>query len=143
MGMDITGLGSLFDLTGKVLDKIFPDKDAADKARLEMLKLQQQGEFKQLDQDFQLALEQVKTNAIEASSGSVFVSGGRPAAMWVCVAGMTYSFILQPIFGWISGLCHAPAPPPIDSSLLIQLLIWMLGMAGWRSLDKSKGVASK
>jgi len=60
MGMDITGLGSLFDLTGKVLDKIFPDKDAADKARLEMLKLQQQGEFKQLDQDFQLALEQVR-----------------------------------------------------------------------------------
>lgn len=80
MGMDITGLGSLFELTGKVLDKIFPDKDAADKAKLEMLKLQQQGEFKQLDQDFQLALEQIKVNAVEASSGSVFVSGGRPVA---------------------------------------------------------------
>jgi len=141
--MDITGLGSLFELTGKVLDKIFPDKDAADKAKLEMLKLQQQGEFKQLDQDFQLALEQIKVNAVEASSGSVFVSGGRPAAMWVCVAGMAYSFILQPIFGWISALCHAAAPPSIDSSLLIQLLVGMLGMAGWRSMDKSKGVASR
>lgn len=30
MGMDITGLGSLFELTGKVLDKIFPGLSASD-----------------------------------------------------------------------------------------------------------------
>jgi hypothetical protein len=143
VGLDITGLGSVFDLTGKVLDKIFPDKDAADKAKLALMQMQQDGQLKELDQEFQLTLEQIKVNAVEAASGSTFVSGGRPAAMWICNLGLLYSFILQPIFVWISSICHVSSPPSIDSGLLVQLLVGMLGLAGWRTVDKKNGVASK
>ncbi len=143
MGFDLTGLGSIFDLGSKIIDKIFPDVNAANSAKLEMLKLQQSGEFKQMDQDFQLALEQIKVGAVEAASGSTFVSGGRPAAMWVCVIGLFYASILQPLLAWISLLFKCAVPPPIDTGLLVQLLVGMLGLAGWRSMDKANGVANK
>ena len=143
MGFDITGLGSIFDFGSKIIDKIFPDKTVAEAAKLKMFELQQQGEFKEIDNDFQLTLEQIKVNAIEAASPNMFVSGGRPAAMWVCVGGLAYTFILQPLLAWGALIAEVPVPPVIDTSMLLQLLIGMLGLAGWRSFDKSKNVASK
>lgn len=63
MGLDITGLGSIFDFGGKIIDKLFPDKDAADKAKLELLKMQQTGELAEMQNDFQLQIEQYKDRA--------------------------------------------------------------------------------
>jgi len=143
MGFDITGLGSVFDFLSKGIDKIFPDADARDKAKLEMLKLQQAGEFKELELEFENAKQQLAVNAEQAKNPSVFVSGGRPAAMWVCVFGLFYTFIGHPLLSWVSLINKMAVPPTIDTSLLIQLLIGMLGLAGFRSFDKRNGVASK
>ena len=52
MGFDITGLGSVFDFGGKIIDKLWPDKADADKAKIRLLELQQAGEFKDLDARF-------------------------------------------------------------------------------------------
>jgi hypothetical protein len=134
---------AVLDVIGKIIDRVFPDPSQAANAKLEMFKLQQEGQFKLMDQDFQLTLEQVKVNAVEAASGSTFVSGARPAAMWVCVFGLFYTFIAQPFLAWGSLIFKIPVPPVIDTSMLIQLLIATLGLAGWRSLDKLNGVASK
>ena len=54
MSFDITGIGSVLDFGGKLIDRFFPDKKIADAAKLEMFKAQQAGEFKQLDQVFEL-----------------------------------------------------------------------------------------
>jgi len=62
MGLDITGIGAIFDFGSKVIDKIFPDKDAADRAKLEMLKLQQEGAFKELEAQLELAKGQLAIN---------------------------------------------------------------------------------
>ena len=40
----------------QIVDKIIPDPEAKAKAQLELLKLQQAGEFKQLDADLQIML---------------------------------------------------------------------------------------
>jgi hypothetical protein len=141
--MSLDPITAVLDLGAKVIDKIFPDPAQRDAAKLKMMELQQQGEFKQLDYDFQLALEQAKVNAVEAASGSTFVSGGRPAAMWVCVMGLFYTFIAQPLATWASSIGNVAGPPKIDTDLLVQLLIGMLGLAGIRSWDKTKGVAAK
>jgi hypothetical protein len=141
--MSFDPITAVLDVAGKLIDKFFPDPNQAAAAKLEMFKAQQAGEFKQLDQDFQLAIEQIKTNAVEAANPSVFVSGGRPAAMWVCVGGLFYTFLAQPLLAWGAAIFKLPIPPVIDSGMLIQLLVGMLGLAGWRSLDKSNGVASK
>jgi len=142
MGFDITGFGSLFDFGSKIIDKIWPNAEDAAKAKLEMIKLQQAGEFKQMDQDFQRAIEQIKVNAVEAASGSIFVGGWRPAAGWVCVVGLFYTFLIQPLLSWGSAIWKYPAPPSIDTVVLMELLLGMLGIAGLRSYDKKQGTAA-
>ena len=135
MGLDITGLGSLFDFGSKIIDKIFPDKTEAEKAKLAMLQLQQQGEFKELEAELAVLSEQSKVNLEEAKSANLFVSGWRPSVGWVCSSGLFYSALLQPILKAFN-----VEAPVTDTSVLIQMLFARLGMAGMRSWEKSKGV---
>lgn len=136
MGLDITGLGSLFDFGSKIIDKIFPDKTEAEKAKLAMLQLQQQGEFKELEAELAILSEQSKVNLEEAKSASLFVAGWRPSVGWVCSSGLFYSALLQPILKAFN-----VEAPVTDTSVLIQMLFALLGIAGMRSWEKSKGVA--
>jgi hypothetical protein len=138
MGIDITGIGSIFDLGGKIIDKIFPSKDEADKAKLAMLQLQQQGEFKQLELEYAAMQQQTAINIEEAKSPRLFVSGWRPGVGWTCVVGLLYSVLAQPVLR----SCGVNAPVT-DTAVLIQMLFALLGIAGMRSWDKAKGVASK
>lgn len=141
MGLfDITGLGSIADLAGKVIDKIFPDKDAAEKAKLELFKMQQEGNLKELEAEFQLKLQQLVINTEEAKNGSVFVSGWRPFVGWVCGAALAYNYIVMPFMVWAVKNFYSDAPPmPIlDMGELMTLLVGMLGIGFMRSWDKQK-----
>lgn len=133
---------ALIPLIGNVLDKVFPDANAAAQAKLRLLEMQQAGELKALDADLQLALAQVQTNQAEAQSSSLFVSGWRPAVGWVCVAGLLWTFILHPALTWglaIAG--HAvPLPNPAEEHLF-ELLFGLLGLGGFRTFEKMRGVA--
>jgi len=84
---------------------------------------------------------QAEINKAEAGNPNLFVSGARPAALWVCVLGFGYTYLLQPLLAWASINFGWIAPPPVDSGLLYQLMIGMLGLGGFRSYEKSKGVA--
>tara|TARA_B110000908_G_scaffold12414_1_gene14430 strand:+ start:455 stop:868 length:414 start_codon:yes stop_codon:yes gene_type:complete len=126
-----------------VIDKIFPDAGEAAKAKAEMYSLEKQGEFKQLEAELQLALGQIAINQEEAKNPSLFVSGWRPAVGWVCVFGLTYSFILQPLLAWLSTIFTIPAPPVLDLGSLITLLGGMLGLGAYRTLEKVKKVHRK
>lgn len=76
MGLDLTGFGSVFEFGGKVLDKIFPDKEAAERAKLELLKMQQAGEFRELE-------ERMASIRAEATSTDPWTSRARPSFMYV------------------------------------------------------------
>ncbi len=141
--MSFDPITAIVDVTGKVIDKLFPDPAQRDAAKLELLKQQQAGEFKQMDVDFQLAIEQIKVNAVEAASASVFVGGWRPAAGWVCVGGLAYTFMLQPLLTWGALILGKPPFPALDTTVLMELLFGMLGLGGLRSYDKTKGTAAK
>lgn len=139
MGLDITGLGSIFDFGSKVIDKIFPNKDDAIKAKIALMELQQKGELAELNADLQTRLEQMKVNTEEAKNSSMFVAGWRPAAGWVCVIGLFYSVFLRPIFSWIATLASLNAVPPIiDTVILMELLFGMLGLGAYRTYEKTK-----
>lgn len=136
MGVDITGLGSAFDFGSKILDKLFPDKNEADKAKLALMQMNQAGEFKEMDNELAMLTSQASINTEEAKSSNLFVSGWRPFVGWVCASGLAYSVIGQPLlktFGLNS--------PAIDTSVLFQILLGLLGIAGMRSFEKYKGVA--
>ena len=140
MGIDITGLGSVFDFGGKIIDKMFPDKDAADRAKLELFKLQQAGELQQLAQEFELAKSQIAVNQQEAQSASVFVSGWRPAIGWVCALALAYQYLIRPVAVWALRARGVDVPdmPGLDDNLW-QLLMGMLGLGGLRTFEKVKG----
>lgn len=142
MGLDITGVGSIFDFGSKVIDKIWPDPATRDKAKLELLKAQQEGAFREFDQLIAASKMQADTNTAEASNANVFVSGWRPAIGWVCAASLFCQFIGAPMLAWVSLSADLPAPPaPPDWAQLTPILMGMLGLGWMRTYEKKNGVA--
>jgi hypothetical protein len=145
MGFDITGLGSVFDFGSKILDKIFPDKTKAEEAKLEMFKMQQAGQLQEIQNDFNLMIQQIAVNAEEAKSASTFVAGWRPFVGWVCGAAFAYNYVLMPFIVWAAIWIDpkAPAMPILDMGELSTLLFGMLGLGAMRSYDKKNSCDTK
>lgn len=128
----------LLEIVGKIFDRVIPDRAAAEKAKAELAAVGQA-------QEFQLALQQVMVNVEEAKHPSIFVSGARPAVMWICAAGLGYAAILEPLARFIAsvGFGYAGEFPAIDTTLTMQVLLGILGLGGMRTWEKQKGVARK
>lgn len=135
-------LGPIMDLFGKLADKIWPDPEKKAQAQLELLKMQQAGEFKELEANLALAQGQMEINKVEAASPSVFTSGWRPAVGWICASGLGYQVLLRPIGGWIAlnWLHWASLPPALEMDSLMSLMFGMLGLGAYRTFEKVKGV---
>lgn len=121
---------ALLPVVGGLLDKLIPDKAAAEKAKLEMqvrlMEMAQQGDLAQLE-----------VNKAEAASDGIFKGGWRPFIGWVCGAGLAYQFLVRPILPWLLGATGVQVPPmPGLDGMLWELVFAMLGMGGLRSLDK-------
>ena len=135
--MALDPITAVLDIGNTLIQRIFPDPAQRDQAQLALLKMQQDG-------DLAAITGQMEINKVEAASSSVFVSGWRPFAGWVCGFGLAYVSILEPIARLIATLIGYHGDfPSIDTTLTMQVLLGMLGMGGLRSLDKIKGVASK
>jgi len=135
--MALDPITAVLDIGNTLIQRIFPDPAQRDQAQLALLKMQQDG-------DLAAITGQMEINKVEAASSSVFVSGWRPFAGWVCGFGLAYVSILEPIARLIATLVGYHGDfPSIDTTLTMQVLLGMLGMGGLRSLDKIKGVASK
>ena len=133
---------SLIPVFSQLLDKILPDKGAADAAKLEMIKLAQQGELAQINADVEIATAQSETNKIEAASTRLFVSGWRPFVGWICGLAVGFKFIGGPaLFMIAQALGHPVELPVIETSELWPLLLGMLGLGGLRTVEKIKGAA--
>lgn len=140
MGFDITGLGAVFNMGSKIIDKIWPDKVEAEKAKFKLLEMQQAGEFKELEAELAKAKMQVGVNTAEANSGSNFRGGWRPFIGWVCGAGLAYAVLIQPL---ATGFVQAFIPemktfvmPSVQTDALMALLFGMLGLGGYRTYEK-------
>lgn len=134
---------ALLPVIGSLLDKIFPDKAAADDAKLKVMQLAQTGELAQLDADLKMATGQMEVNKVEAASSSLFVAGWRPAVGWVCVAAFGFKFVGGPLLVFVAGcLGHTITLPQMDYSEMSTILMGMLGIGALRTVEKVKGVAS-
>lgn len=128
-------LSAILQVSGKVIDRLWPDPTQAAQAKLELFKLQQTGELAQIT-------GQLEINKTEAASSSVFVAGWRPAIVWVCAFALFYQYIGKPISQAIAVAIGHPLPvlPGLDDNLW-QLLLGMLGLGGLRTFEKINGVA--
>ena len=125
-----------------VLDKVIPDPQAAADAKLKAIELAQKGDLAELNAALEIAKGQMAINQVEAGTDN-FRGGWRPAAGWVCVFGLGYQFILQPLLPWMVSLTGHTVPPlpAIDNETLMALLMGMLGLGGLRSFERVKGRA--
>jgi hypothetical protein len=123
-----------------LLERVLPNPEARAAAQLELLKLQQAGEFRELDAQLARDLGQIEVNKAEASSGNAFASSWRPLCGYVCVLGLGYQFVAQPLLAWASGIQAWPLPPELDLGDLITLLGGMLGLGSLRTAERMKGV---
>ena len=128
-------IGPIIDVVGKIIDRIVPDKAAAEKAKMDLL-------AESTRQEFGLALEQVRVNAEEAKHPSVFVAGWRPFIGWVCGVAVAYNFVLYPLLLWgVAAFQITIDPPELFEGSLMELVMGMLGLAGLRTWEKFKDVA--
>ena len=122
---------SVVGVAGKVLDKFVEDKDLKTKLNAELK--QQMGS---------LDLAQAQANVEQAKQPSIFVSGSRPAIMWICAFGLGWQYVFQPVFVWGIAISGADiAIPIIPTEGLMTLTLSLLGLGGMRSAEKFKGVA--
>lgn len=115
---DITGIGSIAELAGKILE-MFPNAEQRAKAATALQ-----------DLVAKVAEQQSAINTAEASNPNWFVSGWRPACGWICVVALAYSSFISPIL-------HTP---PGNTEALITLLFGMLGLGSMRTFEKVKGI---
>ena len=122
---------SVVGVAGKVLDKFVEDKD---------LKTKIEGELK--GQMIQLDLAQAQANVEAAKHPSLFVSGARPAILWICAFGLGWQFVFQPVFVWALAVSGSDmAIPIIPTEGLMSLTLSLLGLGAMRSAEKFKGKA--
>jgi hypothetical protein len=129
---------AILGIGNKLIDHFFPDANQAAAAKLKLLEMQQSG-------DLQVMASQMEINKIEASNPSLFVSGWRPFIGWVCGISLTYAAIIEPVGRFLATVLfkYVGAFPVIDTTLTLQILLGLLGLAGMRSWEKKEGVASK
>lgn len=135
--MDITGIGSVADLLKDGIDKIWPDPAKAAEAKIALLQAQNAGALKQLDDDFQTSLEQIKANAAEAAQPGFHFRDG---AGWVCVAAFALMALKTPIEWGMALAGHPITLPTFDSSMTNDMLFGLLGLGGMHVYGQVKGV---
>lgn len=136
--MSLDPLTAVLDISGKVIDRLWPDPVQAANARLELFKLQTSGEL-------QLIAGQLEVNKEEAKNTSTFVSGWRPFVGWIGGMGLAYVALVEPISRFVATVLYnyTGAFPVIDTTITFQILLGMLGLGGMRTFEKYSGVASK
>ena len=129
-------------VVGKIIDRAWPDPTQKAAAAIELQKMVQAGEFKQIDADIQLAQMQADVNKVEAGSSDPFTSRWRPCVGYVCAAGLAYAAIIEPCLRLLVTVYGVTTPlPAVDTMLTLQLLFGLLGLGAARTHEKVKGAA--
>lgn len=128
--MDITGVGAVSDLVKDIVNKIWPDKTEAERGQLAMAMTIVQG--------------QIDTNKIEAGSEGILKGGWRPMIGWVCGCSCAWNWIGLSICKTVAVFLSKPEVAaqlvPANISEMLPILVSMLGLGMYRSVEKVKGV---
>lgn len=123
-----------------IINKLIPDKTAQAAATAQLQMMVAQGQLaEELAQLQAVTTAQSDINKVEAASPNWFVAGSRPFIMWICGVALLSDFLVRP---YVLAFTHA-AIPALDMNELMPLLFGMLGLGGYRTYEKVKGVASQ
>ena len=143
--LDLTGLTSLFDFGKAIIDRVIPDPAAKLAAQQKLTEMTLNRELAVMANDTKLIELQTSINLEQAKNPSLFVSGPRPALMWVGVFGVAWQWLFLPVgtFIYTSYYGHdLPVKPPELSPDMMIMLGGLMGLQiGFRSYEKVKGTA--
>jgi hypothetical protein len=91
MILDILNIG------GKIIDKIFPDANAAEQAKLKLLELQQSGELQKMQAEMQEQQEVTKRHSADMASDSWLSKNIRPMTL-IAILGGYFTFAMMSAF---------------------------------------------
>jgi hypothetical protein len=137
--MDPITISGLFAIGGKIIDKLFPDPAERERARFELLKMEQAGELEQI---------KVQMSAIlaEAQSADPWTSRARPSFLYVVYILLLWAIPMGVLTvfnphaaahfteGFKAWLASIPEP------ILTLFGTVMLGYVVGRSWEKTKGI---
>lgn len=128
---------ALLPIIGPIIEKLvdrIPDPAARERAKLE-------AEASLLNASIEEMKGQVAINVEEAKNPSVFVAGWRPAIGWSCAVAFAFLYVIAPVVQWIAQMYGVVILlPKFDADQLMSLTFGMLGIAGFRTFEKVKGV---
>lgn len=105
-------IGAILPFAGKIIDKLFPDKDEAQKFKLRLMEMEQAGDLKELESAAQII-------TAEAKSEHWLTANWRPITMLTFVA-----LIVAHWLGWT-------APGLSEEQSLALLEIVKIGLGGY------------
>jgi hypothetical protein len=138
-------ISGLFSAAQSLIERFFPDPEKKAAVQLELLKMQQNGELAQLAAETDLAKLQVQVNLEEAKSTNWFIAAWRPFIGWTCGFGLAYVSIIEPLARFAAKVWfhYTGDFPVIDTTITMQVLLGMLGLAAARTVEKVKDVEGK
>lgn len=138
MGILSPLLGAALPTILEIVGRFVPDPEQKAKMQLEVMRLQQEGAFKELEAQVQQDIAQMEVNKVEAASENTFKSGWRPAVGWICAFVIVTEMIFRPYLPWLMEVFgfYVPPVPSIDSEMFWALVTGLLGLSGMRSFDK-------
>lgn len=136
-----SGIAEVADLAKDVIDRVVPNPIEKAQAQFALKQLQDGAEARLLAAQTQLSQMQADIDKAEAANPSTFVAGWRPFAGWVSGFSLAYVAIVDPIGRFIAevGFHYTGNFPVIDTTITMQVLLGMLGLAAARSYDKKQG----
>lgn len=135
--MAIEPITAALEIGGKLIDRLWPDKEKADAAKLELYRLNQSGELAQI-------VGQLKINEIEAANPKVFVSGWRPFIGWVCGVACAWNWIGLSVLKAVLSIMSVPATlEPASLTEMLPVLLGLLGLGTLRTMEKINQVAAR
>lgn len=135
--------GAIGNLAKDIRTAITGKESITAEEREKILAAASQMEQLALQADRDIAAGQMKINEIEAASSGLFRGGWRPMVGWICAAGLGFQFVLRPLLPWVIGIWyHGLQPmPSLEMGTLMTLLSGMLGLGGFRTFEKVKGIS--
>jgi hypothetical protein len=91
-------LDTILNVGMKLVDKFFPDPEQKAKAQLELLKMQQEGDFKKIEADIVEAQELTKRQEADMMSDSWLSKNIRPMTLIAILTGY-FMFALMSAYG--------------------------------------------
>lgn len=121
----------------RIVNHFFPDPKDAVEAEAKLREL----DLKEIAIEAGLLQGQMDINKEEAKSVNWFVAGWRPFVGWICGVGLGYVAIIEPLARFIAKVAfnYQGTFPAIDTTLTMQVLLGMLGLATVRTVEKVKG----